>query len=125
MKIQRFMTESEGCWFDFIDDLRVKIKPLTRASARKIESQSSKPAYKKRQGVINEIDTEKHDNLLSKHIVADWENFQDDEGKGIPCTPENITALMNHWPEFNSFVQEVATNYQETLAKQSEESEKN
>lgn len=124
MKVTDYMKPSEGCWFDFRDDLRVKIKPLTKKVAHRISKLCTTKKFKKGQ-YIKDVDEERLDNLLSRELVVDWKNFQDAKGKDIPCTPENVTVLLENWQEFNDFVNNVVVDYQEHLDQQEEQAEKN
>lgn len=124
MKVSEFMKPSEGCWFDFKDDLKIKIKPLTKALSRRISRLCTEKKYKKG-GYHDVVDDDKMDKLLSKELVVDWKNFQDNSGKDIPCTPDNVTALLDNWQELSVFVNEVAIGYQESLDKQKEKLAKN
>lgn len=58
----------------------------------------------------------------AKDVIKDWVGLEGADGKAIPCTPENIEAIMENYPELILQVMAEARNIH---AKRVEVAEKN
>lgn len=85
-------------------------KAIAEMRARAMELFGSEDAGSKKkikdmsQGEIHE------DELLNIHValVADW-NIEDDNGKPLPCTPEEIKKFLREAPQIADQINEVST----------------
>lgn len=101
-KIRKDMKkDAAGIWVGDIpemEDLRLKVRPSNNADFRHLYSQlvASIPRQFKRGGVVT--DRAKKDEILARcladTVLLDWENYDDDDGKPIPCTPEIVKPML-------------------------------
>lgn len=60
---------------------------------------------------------------IAKFVVLDWENVEDDDGAPIPCTEENVYAIISDLAchDFYTWIQSVSGAAATYRAKQAEE----
>lgn len=106
--------EAEGVWVADIpnmEDLRLKVRPANNPDFRQLYSQlvASLPRQYKRAGVVT--DKVKKDEILARcladTVLLDWENYDDDDGRPISCTPEIVKPMLLD-PEYAAMRDAVA-----------------
>lgn len=59
-------------------------------------------------GVISDAGAENDDEyyakLIAKHLLLDWKNLDDDEGKPIECTLENKIEILTKYTEIAAVI---------------------
>lgn len=104
MQIQNF---SFGAWTPEIGgiftDLKLKLKPWLRAEAKVLLlSLARKYKLAKADMTDDRISTDYNNRLID--CIVDWENFYDENGEKVPCTPENVKKFIApFWDQTTGF----------------------
>lgn len=101
----RLNLSAEPRWVDLLPGLRVKVAPVTTAIMASARSDES----------LDNFDPEGPKEVLAvamakavaRRTVTEWEGVGDDAGVPLPVTPEGIDALMDIWPVFEAFQNQV------------------
>jgi len=91
-------------------------KQFSKGSARALISSASKAGDKQKDLIIKAI---------SQHVLLDWENLQDDDGKDIPFSEGKAHEILTKYPEFLSLVLEYALDVERFRKNKEEELVKN
>ena len=121
--------ESEtGVWIKFPQGRKFCI--LRAGGANKKFSRALQKAVKpyRRQLEKNTLDPDVADKLFqsvyARHVVIDWDGINDEDGTPVPCTPENIEAFFEAFPEIfkelSDAAGDMATFSEETLKEAAE-----
>lgn len=115
---------SIGVWLPpFPGDRRIKV--LRAGGSNKRFSRAFQTAIKPHRRAMERgtMDQDVSDAIMrdvyAKHVVVDWKNINDAEGNPAPCTPENVAAFFDAFPEIFSeviaYAGEMATFSEENL----------
>lgn len=131
--LERYKTdknlEESGVWVDYGDGIEVQIRRLNSAKSRETRRRLEKPYTKgfRGQDMPESLQEELLNKQVAEAIVVDWKGVPDpdNEGKELPCTPENVLKMVQRFPDFRDDIMaasmERATFQQEEL----KEAEKN
>ena len=107
-----------GAWVRDIPsagDLQLKVRARFNIDYRRRQKElfEAEPAENKPGGVLTDEAQERHDRiLLHETVLIDWANFEDDDGRPIPFSPEESAkyVLPADEPVFRSWVNWAAMN---------------
>lgn len=114
---------NDGVWIKFNEDAEILINPLTPKEMSELTKSCTTSKWK-RGKLVKKVDDDALSEKLNTKTVLDWKNFSMD-GKEFKCTPQNIKLIMENCLEFNTFVQDAATNIGEYQEAKKEEAVKN
>jgi hypothetical protein len=105
--------ELEGVWLQFPEGRKLLIRRAGGANKRyqRVAQTAIKP-YRRAldRGTLDPEDSDRvMREVYSKTIVADWDGIKDGEGHDVECTPSNIVAFFNAFPEIFADVMDYAT----------------
>jgi hypothetical protein len=112
--------------FDFEDGSGwVKIKPLSPAIMRKIETACVTRKFdKKIKGYESKTDLEKQQHMQWDEVIHSWAGVNLD-GKELECTAENKIRMMDNHVEFTYFVGTCMEYLNEAIQERDKDQEKN
>lgn len=92
-------------WLDLAPGLRLHVLPVTTAVMASARSDES----------LDGLDPEGPKEVLAvamakavaRRVVTEWEGVGDNDGEPLPVTPERIDALLDIWPVFEAFQNQV------------------
>lgn len=102
-----------GIWrtYPADQDVRVKIRPITKSVIRKFSAKATISKSVREGGKMvqkEEIDNDIFEPLLQQHMVEDWEGFVVDDGAKLEVTQENVAAVMDQYLQFATWVNDEA-----------------
>ncbi|WP_338068127.1 hypothetical protein [Paracoccus siganidrum] len=101
----RLNLSTEPRWVDLLPGLRLKAAPVTTAvmaAARAdVSMEDIGPEAAKEELAVAMAQA------VAGRVVTEWEGVGDEDGNPIPITPEGIHALLNIWPVFEAFQDQV------------------
>ena len=108
--IEQLKSTTEGVWADCGGGLRIKVARMGNAAYEEELRKSAKPFMRQmRLGTMNVEDMEALAmKAIAKHIIQDWENLEDNDGKTIPFSHDKALELFREYHDFYSVVKEVA-----------------
>ena len=78
----------EGQWKEFCDGVRVKIRPVTRSTYRKIRKEAE--TMVKRMKIDLDVEVDKK---IYEHMIEDWEGILDHDGNSIDLSAFTLLAF--------------------------------
>ena len=106
--------ESEGVWLKFPEDRKLCVRRAGGANKKYLRTAQSAIKPFKRQLDRGTMDPEEINRLMrevyAKTIVADWSGINDETGTPVPCTPENVKAFFDAFPEIFADVMDSASD---------------
>lgn len=101
----RLNLSAEPRWVELLPGLRIKVAPVTTAvmaAARAdVSMEDIGPEASKEELAVAMAQA------VAGRVVTEWEGVGDEDGNPIPITPEGIHALLNIWPVFEAFQEQV------------------
>jgi hypothetical protein len=97
-------------WRTFQPGVKILIAPVNRTVRREIR----RLAQEQSGSTIEEIVL---DRLLRRHMVRDWSGICDTAGNALPCTPENIDAVLAAFAVLEDWISAQAATMAEAEAK--------
>lgn len=101
----RLNLTAEPRWVELLPGLRLHSAPVTTPIMAAARSDVA----------LGDLDAEAPKELLAvamakavaRRVVLDWQGVGDAEGRPLPVTPEGIDALLDIWPVFEAFQNDV------------------
>jgi hypothetical protein len=123
-------------WFEVDGDedgARIKIRNLTPGEKADIYDKVfvQQISYKKeKDGKLTPEFNQETDKLLDRELtikksIVDWENFFDQDGKELKCTPANMIKALNEIEGFNVLISELREKLSKEIEKEKEGQRKN
>lgn len=101
----RLNLSAEPRWLDLLPGLRLKVAPVTTAIMASARADASLDGLD--EDAPKEVLAVAMAQAVARRVVTDWEGVGDDEGAPLPVTPDGIDALLNIWPVFEAFQEQV------------------
>lgn len=117
-----------GVWCEYAPGVRAKIRPLTRSTYRRLQSEATTRETVTERGkraVTERIRPELFDLLLYRHIIEDWEGFASPDGQPLPCSDEMKDIVCDRLGAFASWTMDEANALAEQEDAASEDGLKN
>ncbi len=117
--------EAEGFWHEITDTISIRM-----ARAGGMNSRFAKALEQKIRPHRRKIENEDMDitlantimrEVFAETVVMDWKGVNDDEGKPLPCTKENVLNILTELPDLFAELREVAgrqANFRATTAEE-------
>jgi len=123
-------------WFDVPNDTdgaRLKIKHLSPGETSDIFDKVFKQEISYKKGADGKMEpafSQNTDKALDRKMtlnatVVDWENFFDQEGNDLKCTPKNVLRASREIQGFNELVTELREQLAIDIEEEKEEQRKN
>ena len=108
--IGKLKTSSEGQWVDVGGGLRIKVARIGNPDYEEEIRKLAKPFMRQmRLGTMNVEDMEKLAmKAVAKHVIQDWENLEDEQGKNIVFSKDKALELFEEYRDFYNIVKEIA-----------------
>lgn len=110
----------EGQWKEFCDGVRVKIRPVTRSTYRKIRKEAE--TMVKRMKIDLDVEVDKK---IYEHMIEDWEGILDHEGNLLEATSKNIQLVCDRAIDLAAWITEESQRLANAVNKEEEETLKN
>lgn len=107
--------EAEGFWHPITDEIQFL---MARAGGQ--NSSFAKTLEKRIRPHRRKIDNEDMDvelanrimiEVFAETVIKDWKGVNDDEGKALPCTRDNIIHILTELPELFNELRDVASKH--------------
>ncbi|MDO5757302.1 MAG: hypothetical protein Q4P24_07275 [Rhodobacterales bacterium] len=101
----RLNLSTDPRWIDLLPGVRLLASPVTTAVMASARSDAS----------LDELDADAPKEVLAvamakavaRRVVTDWDGVGDDAGEPVEVTPDGIDALLDIWPVFEAFQEQV------------------
>lgn len=131
--LERYKTdknlEESGVWVDYGDGIEVCVRRMNSAKSRETRRRLEKPYTKgfRGQDMPESLQEELMNKQLAEAIVVDWKGIPDpeNEGKMLPCTPENVLKMVSTFPDFRDDIMAASMERATFQQEQLKEAEKN
>jgi hypothetical protein len=110
-------------WVDFNDEVRVKLRYISREEMAGIIKKSTVIEFVNHQK-RETLDNLKYGELVGLAAIADWSGLVQGS-EPFPCTPENVKQLMRLWGDFAKFVSDFSSDFERLVAADKEAERKN
>lgn len=125
MDIARLKKKDLKVWLPLTEEVEVLARYISQSAFDAVSKEATETRFNpKSHQRVEERDEAKFRQLLAKAVVEDWRGMQED-GKPYPCTPENITYLMEEWTEFRLLVMDAPLSMEKMLACEKDAAAKN
>jgi len=119
-----FWPGSDTEWIDLRNITLAEYKKINAQTVQKRAEYHQVNDAKPYRYEVEDVDSEKADELLWDYQIVDW-NIVDPDGKKIKCTKDNKILLMGNSAEFVNFVVDSLNQLADDEKKRREKSEKN
>ncbi len=99
---EAFAVRADEAWMDVpgVPGMTIKLRTNTSKEVRTLQLKQAKSAAKiyraKQDLTLGQMDARAIE-LLAQAMIVDWRGFTQADGSPLPCTPENVTALMEKY----------------------------
>lgn len=106
-KLSAYKTDTElkekGVWVPLEEGLRIRIARAGHPKCKEMSTRLLRKVHKLYHGAEREEETIRaNKKVIAKHILVDWENLDDEDGKPIEYSSEKAYEILNN-PEYEDF----------------------
>jgi len=117
----------DPAWVEWKDGVEILVRPLPVSKTNELRKRATPKKFEFANGVRvpGQPDNDKYNDLLQEWLVKDWRGILDRDGNEVPCTPENIKAILDHFHELRLFVVMAGRDLETYRQQQGKEEEGN
>lgn len=97
--------DGAGFWMDYNEEVRVKIRPITKKLMRDFRKKATTKKGFRGAGDVNE---NAYDSAIFEHAIEDWEGIVIPSGEKLECNSKNIGLVVGRLINFSAWVIEAS-----------------
>lgn len=108
---QRAQVEEQGIWRTYSGDFEVKIASTWSRKYRDLRDRKFRENLEQvRLKGESALTEEMLQEVFAHTVIVDWKGLVEEDGKKIPCTPENVLRVFQVDPRFWLWANAIADN---------------